>query len=166
MRLGRSWPLLVINSYKREHYRHGKQQVLQCNCAWMVCCTLPDAVGSVLHGTAAGLMCQCQCKLHSALLLSVHEKASILLYACEWRCLHQDMRTQHTIWCGTASCGLRDCCYLPNMDNVNCLVAAGTDGALHVYQHPESQGIAHNSTPTLCTGCCHEHALVSMVMHR
>lgn len=53
------------------------------------------------------------------------------------------MRTQRTIWCGTAGCGLRDCCYLPNtMDKVNCLVAAGTDGALHVYHHSENQGIA------------------------
>ena len=124
---------------------------------------------SVLHGTAARLTCQCQCKIHSALLLSHREKATSSLYVCEWLCLHQDMRTQHTIWCGTASCGLRDCCYLPNnMDKVNCLVAAGTDGALHVYHHSENQGSAHHRTPTFCTEqkcCCYEHALVSMAMH-
>ncbi len=36
------------------------------------------------------------------------------------------------------------------MDKVNCLVAAGTDGALHVCHHPENQGIAHHRTPLLC----------------
>jgi len=126
-----------------------------------------QAVGCVLHGTAARLTCQCQCKLHSALLLSHHEKATSSLHVCEWLCLHQDMRTQHAIWCGTASCGLRDCCYLPNnMDKVNCLVAAGTDGALHVCHHSENQGIAHHRTPTIRKCCCHEHALTSIVMHR
>ena len=53
----------------------------------------------------------------------------------------QDLRNQQKIWSGTAKDGLRDCCYLPNnMDNVDCLIAAGTDGALHVCHHREING--------------------------
>lgn len=91
-------------------------------------------------------------QLHTVCSLPLHEGMAA---ACAWdtygHCLSSiatngsittvDMRTQHTIWCGIASCGLRDCCYLPNnVDKVNCLVVAGTDGALHVYHHSENQG--------------------------
>ncbi|DBB01735.1 hypothetical protein WJX77_008173 [Trebouxia sp. C0004] len=91
-------------------------------------------------------------QLHTVCSLPLHEGMAA---ACAWdahgHCLSSiatngsitamDMRTQHTIWCTTASCGLRDCCHLPNdMDTVDDLVAAGTDGALHVYHHRENHG--------------------------
>ena len=48
---------------------------------WYAACFLMLwALKFVLRGTAARLTCQCQCKLHNALLLLHHEKASILLY--------------------------------------------------------------------------------------
>lgn len=61
---------------------------------------------------------------------------------------------QQKVWSATAACGLRDCCYLPNnVDHTDCLVAAGTDGALHVCHHPERQGTMHVYAHLLCF-CC------------